>query len=71
MVQITRKITWNHQIIQGHTMEARINEPLFMPPCKGIGYMLRVSTEVMIKLVTKVGFGRGGKCWEIIEDVLR
>jgi hypothetical protein len=51
-------------------MEARINEPLFMPPGEGIGYVLGVSAEITIKLITKVGFGRGGKCWEIVEDVL-
>jgi hypothetical protein len=50
MAQTTsKKLTRNHQIIQGHTMKARINEPLLvMPPGKGIGYVLGVSVEITI-----------------------
>jgi hypothetical protein len=29
-------------------MKARINEPLFIPPGKGIGYMLRIRAEITI-----------------------
>jgi hypothetical protein len=29
-------------------MKARINEPLFMPPGKGVGYMLRICAEITI-----------------------
>jgi hypothetical protein len=29
-------------------MKARINEPLFMPPGKGIGYVLRIRAEITI-----------------------
>jgi hypothetical protein len=42
-----------------------------MPPGEGVGYVLRIRAEIMIYLVTKVRFRRGGKCWQIVKDVLR
>jgi hypothetical protein len=44
----TIKITWNHQVIQGHTMKARVNKPLLIPPGNGVGYMLRVGAKITI-----------------------
>jgi hypothetical protein len=50
-------------------MEAGINRPLLIPPSKWIGDMLRVGAEITIQFVTKVGFWRGGKCWQLIKEV--
>jgi hypothetical protein len=44
-------------------MEAGINRLPLVPPSKRIGDMLRVSAEIAIQFITKVGFWRGGKCW--------
>ena len=42
------EITWDRQVIQGHTMKARVNEPPLIPPGKGIGYMLGVGAKIVI-----------------------
>jgi hypothetical protein len=31
-------------------MKARINEPLFMPPGEGVGYVLRICAEITVRL---------------------
>lgn len=51
-------------------MKARINEPPLMPPSKSISNMLWVSTKIVIELIMKVRFRRGGKRWQIVEDVV-
>ena len=52
-------------------MKARVNEPLLIPPGKGVGYMLGVGAEIMIQFIMKVEFWWGGKGREIVEDILR
>ena len=32
--------------------------------------MLRVGAEITIKYIAKIGFRRGGKCWQIIKNVV-
>jgi hypothetical protein len=50
-------------------MKARVNEPFFIPPGDGISYMLRVGAKIAIEFVTKVGFWRGRKRWEVVKDI--
>jgi len=69
-IELAVKLTWNGQIIQCHPMKTRVNEPLLVPPSKSISNVLWVSAEIAIEFITKVGFGRGGKCWQIVEDVV-
>jgi len=59
------ELTQNCQVIQCHTMEARVNSPFFVPPSKSISNMLRVGAEITIQLVTKVGLWGHRKCWQI------
>ena len=42
------EITWDRQVIQGHMMKARVNEPPLIPPGNGIGYMLGVGAKIAI-----------------------
>ena len=63
------ELTRNGQVIQRHTMEARIHSPLLVPPSKSISDMLGIGAEITIQLITKVGFGGGRKCRQLIEDV--
>ena len=51
-------------------MEARINSSLLVPPSDCLGNMLRVSAEVTIEFVAEIRFRRGGKCWQIVENVV-
>jgi len=52
-------------------MEARIHSPLLVPPSKSISDMLRVSAEITVQLITKVGFGGRRECWQLVEDVFK
>jgi len=63
------ELTWNCQVIQCHTIEARIHSPPLIPPSKSISDVLGVSAEIAIQLITKVGFWGRRKCWQLIEDV--
>ena len=63
------ELTRNGQVIQRHTMEARIHSPLLVPPSKSISDMLGIGAEITIQLIMKVGFGGGRKCRQLIEDV--
>jgi len=51
-------------------MKARVNEPLLIPPGKGVGYMLRVGAKITIEFITKVGLWRGREGREVVEDIL-
>jgi hypothetical protein len=51
-------------------MEARINRMILVPPSNSIRNMLRVSGEITLKFIMEIGFQRGGKCRQIIEDVV-
>jgi hypothetical protein len=51
-------------------MEARINRTILVPPSNSISNMLRVSGEITVEFITEIGFRRGGKCRQIIEDVV-
>jgi hypothetical protein len=51
-------------------MEARINQLFLVPRSDCIGNMLVVSAEVTIKFVMEIRFRRGGKCWQIIKNVV-
>ena len=63
------ELTRNGQVIQRHTMEARINSPFLVPPSKSISDMLGVSAEVTIQLVAKVRLWGRGKRWQFVKDI--
>ena len=52
-------------------MKTRVSDPLLMPPSDGIGYMFRVSAEIMIQFISKIRLWGGGKGWQVIENVVR
>jgi hypothetical protein len=51
-------------------MEARINRSFLSPPSNRVSNVLRVSAEITIQFVAKIGLRRGGKCWQIIKNVV-
>ena len=63
------ELTWNGQVIQRHTMEARINSLFLVPPSKSISDMLGVGAEITIQLIAKVRLWGCRKCWQFVEDI--
>ena len=63
------ELTWNSQVIQRHTIEARINSLFLIPLSKSISDMLRVGAEVTIQLIMKAQLWGRRKCWQFVKDI--